>query len=212
MGFVISKLKALRRRYLKKRAEFDAWKIRYSRESKLRRRSAIRKLHRFARSPLKRKPAIFVGPTNSANQGTLWSRALRRERIDAQSLRISEDIANEWFTSDFALTRTAWLDFSERQKLSDHVASTKDIVLIESLRPMFRLANERDGRNQVIEDIEMLRMMKKKIGVIFHGSDIRDTKAHALRNPFSPFHKENPELERLQARTLENTKLLPLLR
>jgi len=212
MGYVISKLKAVRRRYLKKRAEFDAWKIRYSRESKLRRRSTIRKLQRIARSPLKRRPAIFIGPTNSANQGTLWSRALRKERIDAQSLRISEEIANEWFTSDFALTRTAWLDFTERQKLADHVANTKDIVLIESLRPMFRLANERDGRNQVIEDLELLRMMKKKIGVIFHGSDIRDTKAHASRNPFSPFHNENPELERLQARTLENTKLLPMLR
>jgi len=197
---------------LKKRAEFDAWKIKYSRESKLRRRSMLRKLQRVAKSPIKRRPAIFIGPTNSANQGTLWSRALRKEGIDAESLRISEDVANEWFTSDFALTRTAWLEFSERQKLADHVASTKDIVLIESLRPMFRLANDRDGRNQVIEDFEMLRMMKKKIGVVFHGSDIRDTKAHAARNPFSPFHKENQELERLQARTEDNRKLLPMLR
>jgi hypothetical protein len=48
--------------------------------------------------------------------------------------------------------------------------------------------------------------------VIFHGSDIRDTVAHAARNPFSPFHNESEELQKMRIRTAQNAALLPLLR
>lgn len=158
------------------------------------------------------KPSFLIGPTNSANQGTLWARALTVAKFPSQSLRISSEPASEWFTSDFSLARAEWMEFDRRQELANLVASTKDIVLIESLRPIFRLLNAKDGRNQVIEDLELLKYMGKRIGVIFHGSDIRDTVAHAARNSFSPFHDNSEELQKMNIRTAENTALLPLLR
>lgn len=204
--------RVLRRNYYSKRALFDKWKVRYKREARLLRLSQRRKIIRFLRSPLRARPAILIGPTNSANQATLWSRAFLKFGIEANSLRISGDLANEWFTSDFALNRTQWLDFAQRQRLADEVAATKDIVLFESLRPIFRLLNAKDGRNQILEDFELMAKMGKKYGVVFHGSDIRDTKAHAERNAFSPFHNESSELEKLRTRRAENAEILPVLR
>jgi hypothetical protein len=110
------------------------------------------------------------------------------------------------------MNRSEWSEFSRRQELADHVAATKSVVLFESLRPIFRLLNARDGRNPIIEDLELLKLMGKRAGVIFHGSDIRDTAKHAQRNPFSPFHKPSLELEKLRERTAENVALLPYLR
>ena len=204
--------KILRTHYYVKRARFDKWKIRYKRESRLRRLSQRRKIIRFLRSPFRVRPAILIGPTNSANQATRWSHAFQKFGIQSQSLRISADLANEWFTSDFALNRTQWLDFNQRQKLADDVANTKDIVLFESLRPIFRLLNAKDGRNQILEDFELMTRIGKRFGVVFHGSDIRDTKAHAERISFSPFREESSELEKMRARRAENVELVPFLR
>ncbi len=212
MWRLINRLKAIRRYYLKQNSLFAKWRVRFKRESRLHLLSLRRKLIAFITTPMRRKPRFLIGPTNSANQGTLWSRALCKVGLPSQSLRISGDLANEWFSSDFAMNRSEWSDFKRRQELADLVASTKDVILFESLRPMFRLLNAKDGRNQILEDFELMKLMGKKIGVIFHGSDIRDTQAHAARYPFSPFHTESLELENMRTRTSENASLLPLLR
>jgi len=209
---LINQLKAIRRYYLKQNARYVQWRVRFDRESRLRLISLKRKFKMFIASPLRKKPSFLIGPTNSANQGTLWSRVLSKAGFPSQSLRISSDSAIEWFTTDFALNRTEWSDYKRRQDLADLVAATKDVVLFESLRPIFRLLNVKDGRNQVLEDLELMELMGKKVGVVFHGSDIRDTKAHAARNPYSPFHHESEDLVKMRARTTENALLLPWLR
>ncbi len=196
----------------RKKILFDVWKVRFDRESRLRLFSRRRALIHFLRHPLRKKPSFLIGPTNSANQGTLWANALTDAKFHSQSLRISRDPSSEWFNSDFALTKSDWLDIFKRQELADMIAKTKDVILVESLRPILRLLNAKDGRNQVIEDLELLQSMGKRVGVIFHGSDIRDTQSHAARNPYSPFRNESEELVKMRLRTGENAALLPLLR
>lgn len=186
--------------------------MRFKREQRLHLLTIRRKITRFLSSPLRAKPSFLIGPTNSANQATLWSKELSALGLESQSLRISSESANEWFTTDIALTRNEWIAFEKRQSLADLVAKTKDVVLFESLRPIFRLLHAKDGRNQVIEDFELLDLMGKKYGVVFHGSDIRDADAHAKRHTFSPFHKDSEELAKLRERTVANKGLLPLLR
>lgn len=195
-----------------RRKLFDIWRARFKRESRLRLISFKRALLNYLYHPLHSRPSFLIGPTNSANQGTLWARALTAAKFPAQSLRISNDPSSEWFSSDFALTRSEWLEFDRRQVLAKMIAESKDIVLIESLRPILRLLSAKDGRNQVIEDLELLKLMGKRVGVVFHGSDIRNTESHAARNPYSPFHVESEELEKMRLRTEENAALLPLLR
>ena len=209
---IIAVLRKIHRWNYARRVEFGFWKVRFKRESRLRLLSLRLLAGQFLKGPFRAKPRFLIGPTNSANQGTLWARELSRAGCASESLRISAEAANEWFTTDYSLTRTEWLEFQRRQDLADMVARSKNIILFESLRPIFRLLNAKDGRNPILEDFELMQLMGKKIGVVFHGSDIRDTKAHAARNPFSPFHKESPELEKMQARTAENAALLPILR
>ena len=200
------------RYYYAKRVLFDAWRVRYKREERLHLISLRRKVGRFVASPLRARPNFLIGPTNSANQGSLWSQKLTSLGLQSESLRISGEAANEWFSTNIALTRNDWISFEKRQELADVVAKSKDVVLFESLRPIFRLLNARDGREQILEDFELMDRIGKKYGVIFHGSDIRDTAAHAARHTFSPFHKESEELTRLRERTAANQALLPILR
>ena len=205
-------VRTLQRSIHKRRLLFALWQIRYKRESRLRLLSRKRSVSKFLESPFRFRPAFFIGPTNSANQATLWSSALKHLSFGGQSLRISADEANEWFTSDFALTRSEWNVFDNRQKLAEVVATSKEIVLFESLRPIFRLLNAKDGRNPILEDFDLMKIMGKRVGVVFHGSDIRNTIEHAARNSFSPFHHESVELEKMRSRTEDNVALLPELR
>ena len=212
MKKIIGLPRTIYRYYYAKRVIFDAWKIRFKREQRLHLLTIRRKVSRFLSSPFRAKPSFLIGPTNSANQATLWSKQLTSLGLHSQSLRISSESANEWFSTDIALTRNEWIAFEKRQALADLVAKTKDVVLFESLRPIFRLLHAKDGRNQILEDFELLDLMGKKYGIVFHGSDIRDTDAHTKRHSFSPFHKESEELAKLKERTESNRALLPLLR
>jgi len=212
MKRIINALKTVRRFFLRRKAIYLAWRVRFDRETRLRYFSFKRRLKTFFGSPFRYRPSFLIGPTNSANQATLWAQALTKAGLPSQSLRISGEPSKEWFTTDYALSREEWTDFARRQQLADVVASTKEIVLFESLRPVFRLQNKKDGRNLILEDFELMKLIGKKIGVVFHGSDIRDTAAHAARNSFSPFHNESPELEQLRARTAANKALLPEIR
>ena len=65
----------------------------------------------------------------------------------------------------------------------------KRAVLIESLRPIFAFRKGRQGfaPRHSVDDLKLLKRMGIKVGLVFHGSDIRDPYAHALRNPHSPF-------------------------
>lgn len=212
MKRIINALKAVRRFFLRRKAIYLAWRVRFDRETRLRALSWKRRVKRFFKSPFRPRPSFLIGPTNSANQATLWAKVLTQAGLPSQSLRISGELAKEWFSTDFALNREQWSEFSNRQELADLVASTKEVVLFESLRPIFRLQNEKDGRNLILEDFELMKLLGKQSGVVFHGSDIRNTRAHADRIPFSPFHRASPELEKLEARTAENTALLPEIR
>ena len=205
-------MKILRKYLHDKRVIFARWRVHFRRENKLLVLSIKRKFQFLMTKPLGRKPNFLIGPTNSANQGTAWSQALTRFGANSESLRISANPAGEWFTTDISIPREKWLTFDYRQELANSVASSKEIVLIESLRPIFLLRNVRDSNHQVLEDFTLLTRIGKRAGVIFHGSDIRDVDAHALRNPYSPFKSERPEIEDLRKRSNQNRAILPELR
>ncbi len=173
-------------------------------------------LQRRVRRPLSllgiSKKSFLVGPTNSANQGSEWSKALSRSGFTSRSLRISTDPDAEWFATDIAFARHEWLIPSFRKKFEVDVARNVDVFLFESLRPIFRPRDTKDSRNLTLQDFDFMKRIGKKSGVIFHGSDIRDVDSHTLRSEFSPFHTNRPELEQVRIRSNENRALLPEIR
>lgn len=155
----------------------------------------------------KRNFSVLIGPTNSAGQATLWARALTRAGFPANSLRISNDPAEEWFRADLELARLDWTTREGRLALAQKIASQYDAVLLESMRPLFSLHSKRDySASRALEDIKLLKRAKVTSAIVFHGSDIRDTSAHAKREPFSPYRIATPELEQLQKRATEFRK------
>jgi len=155
----------------------------------------------------KRPFSILIGPTNSAGQATLWARALTRQDFPAQSLRISNDPSAEWFDADLEIPRLEWTTMEGRLALAKKIASGYDSILFESMRPLFSLHSKRDyAADRTFEDIRLLKKAKVKSAIVFHGSDIRDTSAHARREPFSPYRIASTELDQLQVRAAEFRK------
>jgi hypothetical protein len=155
----------------------------------------------------KRKFSILVGPTNSAGQATLWARALTRQGFPTQSLRISNDPSAEWFRADIEIPRLEWTAVEGRLNLAKKIASEYDSMLFESMRPLFSLHSKRDyAADRTFEDMRLLKKARVKSGIVFHGSDIRNTKAHARREPFSPYRNTSSELDQLQVRAAEFRK------
>lgn len=184
----------------------------------------------------RRANGYIIGPTNSANQATAWALALSagRDTNFAHSLRISADPSKEWFTTNHEVRAIDRKEEVVRKLLLSEVFMPMNIILMESLRPIFAFRKGGQGfaPRHCIDDILLLRRMGKKVGVIFHGSDIRDPLAHALGNPHSPFlatqsvqesdpesqqsHLEaqvlRPEAQLLHSSAAVNRELIPRLR
>jgi hypothetical protein len=148
-------------------------------------------------------PKVLIGPANSAGQATSWTKALQRQGVDAHSLRIAADDDPGWYSTDLRIERLDWRTRSGRTSLGKKIAGEYDGLVLESLRPLFALRSESDfSANRAKDDLKLLRRCHIKSALVFHGSDIRDTQAHALREEFSPYRNPgDPQiLRRLQDR------------
>ena len=155
---------------------------------------------RFSRIAGRKSAGVLIGPANSANQATAWAGSLNRQEEGSskdgsihksESLRISSDPTSEWFATDYEFATAARNDLNVRVEILDKIFAPKRAVLIESLRPIFAFRKGRQGfaPQHSVDDLLLLKRMGKKVGAVFHGSDIRDPQAHADRNPYSPFRK-----------------------
>jgi hypothetical protein len=148
-------------------------------------------------------PKVLIGPANSAGQATSWTMALKKRGIDAHSLRIAADDDPGWYSTDLRIERLDWRTRSGRISLGMKIAGEYDGLVLESLRPLFALNAESDfSANRAKDDLKLLRRCRIKSALVFHGSDIRDTQAHAMREEYSPYRNPgDPQiLKRLQDR------------
>jgi len=161
---------------------------------------------------LSANPQIFIGPTNSAGQGTSWARALTQSGVQAQSMRIVNS-KEEFFTADLSLARLDWVKFATRLNLAKQIGTEFSGVLLESIRPIFALKVDNSFTAiNAIADLKLLIRDKKKVAVVFHGSDIRDMEYHASVNPFSPYRSAGQDAELVRVRAEQARSVLPALR
>lgn len=157
-------------------------------------------------------PSVLIGAANSAGQATTWSKALKANGVDATSLRIASDDDPGWYSTDIRLERAQWRTRPGRLALAERIATEFDCVLLESLRPLFAIRTKHDfSATRAKEDLKLLSRCGIKTALVFHGSDVRDTKAHAEREEFSPYRNPgDPQiLRRLQERA-ETTRAIAL--
>ena len=88
----------------------------------------------------------------------------------------------------------------------------KSGLLLESLRPIFGLRKQGNYKMEhSLDDLILAKRMKKKVGVIFHGSDIRDIDSHIKRNPYSPFTQGGEQVEKVRQLANQSRQLIPEL-
>lgn len=149
---------------------------------------------------------LGIGPTNSAGQARLWGTAVtnRMENLECEVIAIGNNRID--FPADVVISRNDYLHDREwSRRTTEHALANWSHALIESGRAIFGPTRGRDftGDARVLEDFGV------SVGLIFHGSEVRDPRRHAAREPWSPFGDPLDDLTaRLQAQC---DRLLPAI-
>jgi len=150
---------------------------------------------------------LGIGPANSAGQAWAWSRAAARLLPHVRPSVIT--IRNEKydFPTDVPVLRTAFArDTTWQAAAAASAVGTWTHALLEAGRPVFGTLNGRDFRG----DAALLAEAGVRVGLVLHGSEVRDPRIHAATHPWSPFADPgDPRTKRLQHGC---DTLLPLVR
>lgn len=153
-------------------------------------------------------PVVGFGPANMAGQAWEWAKALERSFPQVTTEVVSVDRGSTLsFPADVVVPQATWArDTAWQGAFEEHVLSQWSHVLLEAGRPIIGRAHGRDFAG----DAAVLRQSGLTVGLLFHGSEVRDPRRHALRHRWSPYANPNDELT---ARLQEGTDaLLPKVR
>ncbi|HSA50851.1 MAG TPA: glycosyltransferase [Yinghuangia sp.] len=140
------------------------------------------------RSPV----SLFIGPANMAGQAWAWAQAAERflPDVTTEVTALHRDGPLR-FPADRYLTSRGWESADLHLTLRRHVVRNATHVLLESGLPLTGKA-ARSGRFS--GDAGALRDAGIRVGLVFHGSDVRDPRRHRELYPESPFADPNSQV------------------
>ncbi|WP_256841770.1 hypothetical protein [Ornithinimicrobium cryptoxanthini] len=168
---------------------------------RLRAEHQARKLTGFGHSPRR----LLIGPLNTAGQAERWARAAEKvPGVEALSLAVERRVrgfTGYGYDTDWFLSRKVQLrgmrPYQERVLSLTHVLAESGRAVLD--HPLDRT---------IIEDLPRLRAAGVDVGLLIHGSELRDLREHAEAYPHSPFQGEWDERwERMQA-TVDRTRAI----
>lgn len=150
---------------------------------------------------------LYLGPLNTAGQAWQWARAAERHLADtaAQNLWVQRSLGQSEFgyPADHEISVRA-----QRGRVEDlhgeRVLHEATHVVLESGRPV--LEDFIEGSMEA--DVPRLEAAGIRTAVLWHGSEIRDLRAHAERYPHSPFHETWDDYFHLLQRTVDANRAL----
>jgi len=181
---------------------------------------------------------FLIGPCNTGGQGYNWANSLTNNNYKSESIRIYFSKEPQIFLQHHIINKVINND-NDILMLIKNIIINKNVILIESFRPLFKFTNyikyftdkdynickEYNINNEfilkkinknvfndcIINDLFLLRKMNKKVGYIFHGSDIRCYKTHAKTNNFIKYN-DNIDYFNSRDKVSEiHRKLLPII-
>ncbi len=162
---------------------------------------------RVPRTLVEGEVRFAVGPVNSAGQAWRWAQVVEQVVPDASTFVLALHQSTYDFPADEVVGRTEfardlrWQETTVRRGLASWTH-----VLLESGRPIFGRAFGDD----FAADAALLRGNGIEVGLVFHGSDVRDPARHARTHRWSPFaNASDPTTARLQA---NRDRLMDLVR
>ena len=137
---------------------------------------------------------LAIGPANMAGQAWEWARATERllPGLRAEVLSVDRGSAVTFDADEVVPANTFARDRGWAQHRQSAAVGDWTHALLEAGRPVFGLLNGRDFRG----DVEVLRAAGVEVGLVLHGSEIRNPSAHAARSPWSPFADPSDDLTR----------------
>ncbi|NHC15475.1 hypothetical protein [Motilibacter deserti] len=145
---------------------------------------------------------LGVGPAGFAGQAWAWASAARTSLgVTAEVVTVEQDVLN--FPADVRPSPAEWasLDWQVTQ-LPRALAWTH--ALSESVRPLLGLLNG----SVLTGDLPALRRAAVSVGVVCHGSEIRDPRLHGRLYEHAPFGDEFDDVPRLQEVADRNARIL----
>lgn len=129
---------------------------------------------------------LVVGPSNSAGQGWAWARAAARLLDGVAATTVAIDHGAPFaFESDRLVTTAERTDRDWTSRFDAEVAATRTHVLIES---GVTLNGSAIDPSAVAEEVGSFEEAGLRVGLVLHGSEVRDPSRHMERYPWSAFH------------------------
>lgn len=144
------------------------------------------------RSRVDRPSVVGIGPANMAGQAWAWAKALesRVPGVRTEVMAVDRGSALK-FPADTMVTASTYAkDGSWAQRFEAQALEQWTHALLEAGRPLFGLRHGRDFTG----DVAVLEAVGIKVGLIMHGSEIRNPRRHAESTPWSPFRDPDDEL------------------
>lgn len=143
-------------------------------------------------------PLVGIGPANMAGQAWAWAKALERELPGTRTEVLMVDRGSSLiFPADELVPAATYVrDVQWQQSTRDRILSTWTHALLEAGRPLMGVLY---GRT-FAADARLMEQAGVKVGLVFHGSELRDPRRHAAAHRWSPFQDTTDEwVQRVQA-------------
>jgi len=145
-----------------------------------------------------RASVVGLGPANMAGQAWAWAKALEQHVPGLRTEVMSVDRGSPLvFEADVLVPRARYADdHAWARGYEDHAIETWTHALLEAGRPLFGFRHGRDFTG----DVPVLRAVGIEVGLLMHGSEIRNPRRHAGSTPWSPFRDPEEEFTALLQR------------
>jgi len=143
-------------------------------------------------------PLVGIGPANMAGQAWSWAKALERELPGTRTEVLMVDRGSPlMFPADeLVTTATYGRDVQWQRSTRDRILASWTHALIEAGRPLMGVLNGKTFS----ADARLMQQAGVKVGLVFHGSELRDPRRHAAEHRWSPFRDTSDEwVQRVQA-------------
>ena len=145
-----------------------------------------------------RASVVGIGPANMAGQAWAWAKAVEQyvPGCATEVMAVDRGSPMTFAADDLVPTATYAKDAAWAQGFESHALEHWTHALLEAGRPLFGLRNGRDFTG----DVPVLRSVGIEVGLLLHGSEIRNPRRHAAASPWSPFADPDEDLTaRLQS-------------
>ena len=140
-------------------------------------------------------PRLLIAPANYAGQSWAWAQAVRTHvpTVKATNLQITPR-AVSGFAAQTSVTATEWRDPSIRLRIALEQVLPSTHVLIEAMRALIGSKDSTPSAHGwdfalAADDVLNIHQSGRKVGLLFHGSEIRRPDLHATFTAASPFSR-----------------------